>query len=186
MEEKIDLRIQKTYMALHNAFESLLEEKRFEELTVNELCQRAMIRRTTFYKHFADKYEYFSFYIQEMTRSFQERLPWDAQDGEAGAYMLNMSRELLHFLKEHSQFVRNIKDSSVFPMLLNILVEQISDDFFLVLRRMGSADLTKQEAQGVAAFYAGGLANIFFQYLKEDIPIEEEQLLETLSRLLIL
>lgn len=121
-----------------------------------------------------------------MTRSFQERLPWDTQDGEAGAYMLNMSRELLQFLKEHARFVRNIKDSSVFPMLLNILVEQISDDFFQVLRCLGPADLTKQEAQGVAAFYAGGLVNIFFRYLKEDIPTEEEQLLEIISRLLIL
>lgn len=185
MEEKMDLRIQKTYLALHNAFESLLAEKRFEELTVNELCQRAMIRRTTFYKHFADKYEYFSFYIREMTRTFQERLPRDAQGGEAGIYLVNMSRELLHFLKEHAQVVRNIKDSSVFPMLLNILVEQISDDFFQALCRLGPEDLTRQEAQGVAAFYAGGLANILFQYLKEDVPIEEEQFAEILSRLLI-
>ena len=61
MEEKMDLRIKKTYLSLHNAFVELLEEKRFEDLTVNELCDRAMIRRTTFYKHFADKYEYFTF-----------------------------------------------------------------------------------------------------------------------------
>lgn len=186
MEEKMDLRIRKTYLALHNAFESLLEEKRFEELTVNELCQRAMIRRTTFYKHFADKYEYFSFYIREMTRTFQERLPRDAQEGEAGAYLLNMSRELLHFLKEHAQFVRNIKDSSVFPMLLSILVEQIGSDFSQVLRHLGQENLSKQEAEGMAAFYAGGLTNILFQYLKEDIPIEEEQFVEILSRFLFL
>ena len=57
MEKNTDLRIQKTYLALQNAFVALLEEKRFEELTVNELCDRAMIRRTTFYKHFGDKYE---------------------------------------------------------------------------------------------------------------------------------
>ena len=61
MEKKLDLRIQKTYQALHNAFTILLEEKNFEEITVNELCDAAMIRRTTFYKHFADKYEYFQF-----------------------------------------------------------------------------------------------------------------------------
>ena len=59
----MDLRIQKTYMGLHNAFTDLLEEKRFENITVNELCEKAMIRRTTFYKHFADKYEYFTFYM---------------------------------------------------------------------------------------------------------------------------
>ena len=70
MEKDTDLRIQKTYLALQNAFVALLEEKRFEELTVNELCDRAMIRRTTFYKHFGDKYEYFAFYIREMVSTF--------------------------------------------------------------------------------------------------------------------
>ena len=69
MEKKIDLRLQKTYLALRNAFTELMEEKRFEELTVNELCDRALIRRTTFYKHFADKYDYFAFYIREMVSS---------------------------------------------------------------------------------------------------------------------
>jgi hypothetical protein len=40
--EKMDLQIQKTNMALTNTFFELLEEKRFEDITVNELCDRAM------------------------------------------------------------------------------------------------------------------------------------------------
>ena len=51
----MDLRVQKTYRALFAAFTELLEEHRFEDVTVAMLCDRAMIRRTTFYKHFADK-----------------------------------------------------------------------------------------------------------------------------------
>ena len=92
MEKKTDLRIQKTYLALQNAFEALLEEKRFEELTVNELCDKAMIRRTTFYKHFADKYEFFAFYIREMVSTFRDQLPPDVMDGEAAEYFLQMGR----------------------------------------------------------------------------------------------
>ena len=60
MEKKLDFRIEKTYMSLHNAFATLIEEGHFEDFTVNDLCERAMIRRTTFYKHFADKFDYFS------------------------------------------------------------------------------------------------------------------------------
>lgn len=57
----MDLRIKKTYRALFDAFTELLEEHRFEDLTVAMLCDRAMIRRTTFYKHFRDKNDYFAF-----------------------------------------------------------------------------------------------------------------------------
>ena len=42
MEKKIDLRLQKTYQSLNLAFTELLDEKRFEELTVGELCAAAV------------------------------------------------------------------------------------------------------------------------------------------------
>ena len=70
MEEKTDLRIRKTYKALCDAFVTILEKKRFDDLTVNELCDEAMIRRATFYKHFADKYDFFSFFIRQKQDQF--------------------------------------------------------------------------------------------------------------------
>ena len=39
----MDLRIKKTYRALFEAFTELLEEHRFEDVTVAMLCDRAMI-----------------------------------------------------------------------------------------------------------------------------------------------
>ena len=185
MEEKLDLRIQKTYLALHNAFMSLLEEKRFEDVTVNELCERAMIRRTTFYKHFADKYEYFSFYVREVVATFQNQLAPDVTEGEVDAYLLHMCRELLRFLKQHDKFVQNIKNSSMFPMLLSILLEQVSQDVAMVLRRAGKGKLDKKQIEGYAAFYAGGLSNIFFHATKSDTPLEEDYVVDIVSRFTI-
>lgn len=69
MEEKTDLRIRKTYKALCDAFVTILEKKRFDDLTVNELCDEAMIRRATFYKHFADKYDFFFFFLSAKSRT---------------------------------------------------------------------------------------------------------------------
>lgn len=185
MEEKMDLRIRKTYLSLHNAFNALLEEKRFEELTVNELCDRAMIRRTTFYKHFADKYEYFTFYIREVVSTFQDRLAPDVAEGEVNAYLLHMCRELIRFVKEHDKLVQNIKNSSMFPMLLSILLEQIGYDITHVLRRANHKSMTKSQIEGTAAFYAGGLANSLFQYLKKDGTIDEDQFVEIIQKFLI-
>ena len=58
---KQDLRITKTYRALTEAFFELLSQKKFEDITVNEICNRAVVRRATFYKHFGDKFEFFVF-----------------------------------------------------------------------------------------------------------------------------
>ena len=70
MEEKTDLRIRKPYKALCDAFVTILEKKRFDDLTVNELCDEATIRRAAFYKHFADKYDFFSFFIRQKQDQF--------------------------------------------------------------------------------------------------------------------
>ena len=66
MEKKNDLRVQKTYRALMAAFEALMAEETFDDITVNELCARALIRRPTFYSHFEDKYDFLRFYLNEI------------------------------------------------------------------------------------------------------------------------
>lgn len=182
MEEKMDLRIRKTYLALHNAFTDLLEEKCFDELTVNELCGRAMIRRTTFYKHFADKYEYFAFYIREVVSTLQDQLTPDVMDGGAIAYFMLMSRELLRFLHLHERMVRNIKNSSMFPLLLSILMEQLTEDVAMVLR-WACPGLAKQseKLKGVSAFYAGGLLSTFFRLMREDTSVDESLFMEIME-----
>ena len=182
MEEKVDLRIQKTYLALSNAFVALLEEKRFDELTVNELCERAMIRRTTFYKHFADKYDFFAYYIREVVSTFRDQLAPDVKDGEIRDYFLLMSRELLQFLHKHERMVRNIKNSSMFPVLLSILLDQITEDMVLILRRScpGLAQNT-EKLKGKAAFYAGGLLSAYFHLMQKESPVDEALFLEIIE-----
>lgn len=182
--EKMDLRIQKTYLSLHNAFVSLLEEKRFEDVTVNELCDRAMIRRTTFYKHFADKYDYFSFYMREVVASFRQQVSQEIVSGGTQVYLTYMVRQLVGFLQQHEKLVQNVKMSSMFPVLLNMLVDQIRDDVAGLLRRNSGITLEPEEINGMAAFYAGGLTNILFQYVKQDIPIDVDAVTRILTRFL--
>ena len=46
-----------TKQILANALLNLLESKPFPKITVNELCEKSMIVRSTFYLHFQDKFE---------------------------------------------------------------------------------------------------------------------------------
>ena len=55
MAEKKDLRVQKTHKFAYAALFELMEQKPFDDISVTDLCQKAMIHRTTFYNHFEDK-----------------------------------------------------------------------------------------------------------------------------------
>jgi len=55
-QNKPDLRVRRTHKLLFDALLLLIKEKGFDSITVSEICDRAMVHRTTFYKHYEDKY----------------------------------------------------------------------------------------------------------------------------------
>ncbi|MEB8127325.1 TetR/AcrR family transcriptional regulator [Staphylococcus succinus] len=65
-----DLRVIKTKRALSQSFYKLLENKLFSTITVNQICDDALIHRTTFYKHFYDKYDLLIYLITDLTKDF--------------------------------------------------------------------------------------------------------------------
>ena len=72
----------------------------------------------------------------------------------------------------------------MFPVLLSILLDQISYDVTQVLHRSKTGSTEKKSIESIAAFYAGGLANTLFQYLKNGEPIDEEQFVKIISKFL--
>ncbi|CBI42958.1 Transposon Tn10 tetC protein; ORFL [Bacillus amyloliquefaciens DSM 7] len=50
----------RTQTIIKDAFLELLKEKTFSSITINHICEKAMIHRSTFYRHYEDKYELFS------------------------------------------------------------------------------------------------------------------------------
>jgi AcrR family transcriptional regulator len=55
-EKQVDLRVRRTRHLLQQAFMELMAEKDFQSITVQDIADRAMVNRATFYDHFVDKY----------------------------------------------------------------------------------------------------------------------------------
>lgn len=56
-KENADLRVRRTKNAIRAALLALIAEKGFESIVVQDIADRAMINRVTFYKHYRDKYD---------------------------------------------------------------------------------------------------------------------------------
>jgi AcrR family transcriptional regulator len=56
MRDHVDLRVRRTQTVLREALIDLIEEKGFDAVTVGDIAERAMVNRTTFYRHYQDKY----------------------------------------------------------------------------------------------------------------------------------
>jgi AcrR family transcriptional regulator len=54
-EHAIDRRVARTRAALQHALNSLILKKRYEEITITDICNVANVGRSTFYAHYASK-----------------------------------------------------------------------------------------------------------------------------------
>jgi len=72
-EEKLDPRVKRTRSLILRSFESLLAEKGFESISVQDVTGKAEVNRATFYAHFHDKYELLDYSISQMFRQEIEK-----------------------------------------------------------------------------------------------------------------
>ena len=181
MKKKIDLRIQKTYSSLQDAFTKLLEEKPFEAITVNELCDRALIRRTTFYKHFADKYEYFKFYLSTLSESFKSQVTVTSLINDPVAYSITMLHEIFQFVRTHKKLVDGLRNSNMMTFLYQALQEQFVTELRDVFVTINNKELSPK-TELLISFYAGGLINVVYWWINHPDTLDEEVIAEFLVK----
>lgn len=151
----MDLRIERTYRSLVSAFIRLLEERPYEDISVAALCDEAMIRRTTFYKHFADKREFLSFFVDTLYRDLARSCP--GGERRDGALML---REVMEFLLDHERMVDNLLESSMSAMMLSVMCGRVTQ----AIREQYRPDIDGTEQadmlDAASEFSSGGIVRV--------------------------
>ncbi|MCD8008277.1 MAG: TetR/AcrR family transcriptional regulator [Clostridiales bacterium] len=186
MEKKLDLRVQKTYKALLKALYDLLCEKSFDDITVTELCDRAETRKATFYKHFGDKRELFTFMVKEMQRTAREGNEISYDEEKPWSYYAGVFRYFLNFLDQNEQFVSKILDSSALHTLLDLMSEQIEADLRSHMNEDQARGVSLQtEANMLAVTYTGAIVYCGRWWISHNKPLDKEAVITQFSRLLM-
>lgn len=171
----MDLRVRKTYSALIAACTDLMSDMRFEDITVAMLCDRAMIRRTTFYKHFADKSEFFSFYVDSLRGDMVERGRLAVDELEPGVAHTAFAERaaildaMADYFLEHEALMDNIFSSSTCGMMLVVICEKMAQSFNekaardLRIEAPGSDDLICR-----CEFAAGGIIRLLLLWWDQE------------------
>lgn len=126
---------------------------------------RALIRRTTFYKHFRDKNDYFAFYIDELMSGLPQKQP-----DEAGAVSAEDVRALRHAILDdamdliltHERLMDNILASSMSGMLTNVICDRIARSIReRVMNVLAEDALAPVSLETTSEFVAGGIIRLF-------------------------
>lgn len=180
-EEKVDLRIQKTEQALTQAMTRLLKEKPYVSITVSDICNTAMVRRATFYRHFHDKDDFLDFCLKQQLKQFESVHP---DEDDPVAYYTAVLRNILRFMRDSASLLDNMSPSvtckDVREMLAEAYIHIIMDKAAL----FEDNDSLCAPSQVIASFYAGALLAVAKWWHAAEPDMDEETLISHVQAIL--
>lgn len=161
--------VQKTKYMLANAMMWLLEKQSFRKISVGDICQEALISRSAFYVHFADKYELLKFCLRGMLHR---------QDEAARGQTLEMRMTaLLESVQQNQRMLRNTFEADFSQELIELFENTFREYVDEHLTRLSGPDQpVSDEQRMVAAFLAGGVSNMVICWIREQFRTPAEEL----------
>lgn len=185
MEEQLDLRIRKTYLSLTNTLLEMMEEMPFEDIRVKDLCERAMLRKSTFYKHFADKYELLNFVVRQTMDGFDEQAAKKGRYEQPAAYYERLLESVFDFVEQNEKLIRSGMKSDSVALVLNLLAEQVTPTLQKKLEEDEKAGYhLPASAQVTAAFFAGAVAENLKDWILSGRKMPKKELIGQLSSII--
>ena len=174
---KEDLRVQKTKAALFRAFYDLLAEKSFESITVNELCERAMVRRATFYKHYRDKQDFLVGIVRRFRENFRQMIADENERISFSDYFSKYISKTINHVVSHQDIVKNILDSQMREPFINVVLQINYEDAIEHIELGASMGLSLSVSTEVAAsMIVGGTSVLIIKWFESGMTIPREKL----------
>lgn len=131
MVSKTDLRIIKTNENIKNAFSNLLLEKTFKDITVQNICDEALIGRSTFYDHYSDKYDLLNKMVEEISNKLKPYIKIRFNLNNTNDFTPTFSDMLRHLSKEKTKILAllnvHTEFADLYSNLENILITGCMD-----------------------------------------------------------
>lgn len=178
-----DMRQKRTRRHLADALMGLMEERSFRDISVVDICDRAMVHRTTFYAHFADKEDLFRYVLEETLRTVTKPKEKADESVSFRETVLEEVRRGLAFLRAHRRFYLSGLEGGAGPeqrVLEDIIAQAIQQ---LVMRK-GWPEEEATTAELMSVFYSGAIVNVVRWWLVNNVDISEEELVGHLATLL--
>ena len=156
--KKKDRRTRKTRQILRGALLALLKEKRYEEISVQDIIERADVARSTFYVHYVDKD--------------------DLLTGRQGIFAENLGEQMLAHSREHND--------SVFSSRTWFYHIQDQGDILKVIAKDSAMELAMKTLRGIIhnSVQNGMQAHAQMKSASVPLPLIMDYLADTLMTLI--
>ncbi len=137
--EKADRRVRRTRKSLHDALISLILEKNYDAITVQEILDRADVGRSTFYSHFQSKDELLISGVHDLRRMLNSKLQGKKAPTKGHEDVIAFSGAMFEHANEYRNVYYAILNTQAWP-LIRQHIEEVLDE---LIRRECKAEIGK-------------------------------------------
>ena len=180
MNKKIDLRIIKTKKNLYDSLLYLMKEKSFEDIKVSDICEKALVNRSTFYAHFSDKYELLSSLLSDLKNSLIFELNKN-ESIDIKDYYMKMIELFLNHIDDNINVYQAIIKNNQNSILMDMIYDTIESD---VKSKLKTDNISDIPIDFISKFYMGAIINVGIDYLRNPKKNKKKEVIKYLNQLL--
>ncbi len=171
---------QRTRKLLSNALFQMVETKPFENISVMDICQEALVPRSTFYNYFEDKYDLLNFCIEIMLESFAQGVQLDLTNDNNFMGLVN---NVIDFLLENKKKLQNISRTNSNGTIFFELQKNIAGTITRLAMEQHNKNLAIP-AEVIGIYHASGIIFTLKWWLEKDPPLTRDNMVHYIDLLI--
>lgn len=171
--EKHDRRSERTRRLLGDALVSLMLERRYADLTVQDILDRANIGRSTFYAHYWDKDDLLASQIEQMIAALSHQI--DTASGNAATLLPSLGL-FQHIQEQYHLLYRAFVGWQGTEMLMRTLRTRLCEHVEGRLRTILPAAVSAMTLTVTAQAVVGAFLALLQWWLEMEMPLSPEQM----------
>lgn len=173
---KVDRRIVKTKEAINKAFLELFSEKELEQITINDISERANVNRGTVYLHYTDKYDLLDKCIEDHLNTLITFCGANEEDGGITTSVRDLKSVFVYFEDNFmffSAMIANERTSLFRERLLNFISSNVKE-------KLSKQDSPNIDIELNAQFVASAFVGIVEWWIRHRMPHSTEYMADQL------
>jgi AcrR family transcriptional regulator len=179
-EKNEDRRIQRTRKLLQDALLALMLEKNYEEVTVQDVIDRANVGRSTFYAHFQDKEALLLSEFEIFQTMFEQRL---LNQPAADTSPWSLSLVMFQHAQDNLHLYKALAGKQGGSLALEYLNKYLSSLLRAHLRQQFSKKTTQVPPEIVAHYLVSSFMALLTWWLDNNIPYSVDRMNDMFRRL---
>lgn len=154
---------------LANALRALLKEKTFENITIEDILEKSGASRSTFYRHFQDKYSLMNWVYMEEVEGIIKKNPDQSQS-------INILIDSARFMKKNEDYFSQIIKYQGQNCFMEFIYAYVKENTIERISKSLGTDKLPQEILLAVNFYCGGVIYIITEWLETGLKDSPEKI----------